>query len=411
MNLIFRNKNYAKFWLAELISVFGSRIQSSAIIWSVYMATDSILMLGLLAIVESLPALLFSFHAGIISERYKKYNLYWLCQISNLLTTLLIFSILVLMPDKIYLIVIILFIQNTASTISGPSKKVLLYSITDKDDLPNAIRLEALVGNLAKVLGPPVAGIVLLLVSPELCFLLNALTYIPFIVVGKKFNINNKYAPIIKKKSTKSEIKDLFTYLRGNVEIVTSLVFLFISCMFLYNYTVIIPVISKDILNLNSMDFSLIYTVNGLGNILGNFLVKSSGKNNRAIKSNKKYLASLVTIIAFIYIGITLSISYYLTLLLFFITGAVNSLYQVTSSIIIQSAVDDSYRARVSSFYTFVTLGISPFAKLNISLLIYMLQPKIALLTQGMICLICIMVGYIFISRFRRDVKSATDII
>lgn len=232
MTIILKNKDYLRFWVSEIISAFGSRIQSSAIIWAVYMKTDSIVLLGLLAIIETLPALLFSFKAGSIVEKYKKSNIYWWCQIGNLITTILMFLVLFFSPQMLYIIILLLFIQNTIGVLSGPSKKVLIHSITDKEDISEAIRLEGLLSNLAKVFGPPVAGFALMIVSAEVCFLLNALTYLPFIILGARLNIKNDVIVPYKNKNSSKDLKDTFDYLKTNRPLTSVLVFLLISCMF-----------------------------------------------------------------------------------------------------------------------------------------------------------------------------------
>lgn len=153
---------------------------------------------------------------------------------------------------------------------------------------------------------------------------------------------------------------------------------------------------------LNALDFTLIYTVNGVGNILGNYFVKKLCTNNKINLTSKSYLASLVSIISIIYICIASSTNYNLTLFLFFLTGAVNSVYQVTSSISIQSLVKDEYRARISSVYMFTCSGIAPLARLHISLLIFLFKPQLALFIQGLIALTWILIAFIFLHSKRK---------
>lgn len=381
-----KNNSYKLYWFCELLSAFGGRIQSAGIIWYIYAKTNSVWVLGGLAVIETLPSLLFYLKAGVIAEKYKDKPLYLYSNMINVLISILLFICVAM--GNIILLMPLLFLQNTFAVLSSPAKNSFMFSIISKEERKDSIRRNGLIGNLAKVLGPPIAGVVLYVMPAQLCFLMNAVSYLPFILAYRYFKVINKDATEIKGKEL--NLKASITYLKAKKEIVNILAMLLISCFFLFNYNIIIPVIATDILKLNSLDFSLIYTVNGLGNIVGNYILKRCDNYNH---SKKRLLQFIVGIIV-IYICISQSHNYMLTLALFFLTGAVNSMYQIISSSGIQTTTDEEYRGRVTGIYQFACSGLAPLARIVITTLIAIFGASTGLLLQGIIALVVLLITF-----------------
>ena len=374
-------------------------------IWYIYLETRSAIALGAMAIIETLPALLFTLKSGSFTEKHKEQNLYLYGEICNVVVALLIFIVVLIGGKYLYFVIALLFIKNSIEVVCKPSKTLLTYSITEKEDISQAIAANSLIGNLSKIFGPPLAGILFSLVNPAFCFLINAMSYLPFIFLQRYFKIINPPKNVGSNEGRKVDIKSTYNYILKRKELAQVLLFLLIVCMFMFNYSIIIPVIANDILKLGALDFGLIYTMNGIGNVVGNTITMHKNKKRKINTYNRNILFILATTIAIIYIGISQSKIYGLTLLLFFITGAVNSSFQITASATIQNIVHDDYRARVTAAYSFVCSGIGPFARLHVSLLIYIFNPSLALFIQGSIAIVCLIFAFIF----GKNIKKIKD--
>src|SRR5580692_6630840 len=179
----FKSRNYRLFFSGQSISLIGTWMQKTAIPWVIYVETHSSFMLGLTVFATQFPSFLFSLFGGVVSDRYNRYKVLLTTQILSLIQALLLAMLVLLHHYTIWEILVVSILLGIINAFDVPARQALVYDIVDdKDDLSNAIALNSSMVNLAKILGPTLAGFVLAEFGAGICFLINAISFVAVII-------------------------------------------------------------------------------------------------------------------------------------------------------------------------------------------------------------------------------------
>ena len=174
--------NFRLYFVGQSISLIGTWMERIAINWLVYTTTHSALMLGLVNFAGQIPTLLLSPYGGTISDRHNRYRILLTTQILAMLQAGTMATLVLLKVYNMYAIIGLSIVLGIINAFDTPSRQSLMIRlIEDKSDLQNAIALNSSMVNLARMLGPAVAGILLTTVGTGICFLLNALSFVAVI--------------------------------------------------------------------------------------------------------------------------------------------------------------------------------------------------------------------------------------
>lgn len=190
------HRNFRIFWFGQIISLIGTWMQTISLPWLAYTLTHSPFLLGLVGALQFTPMLFFSLFAGVLVDKIEKKKIIIFTQIVLALCALAI-SILVLTKQVQYWhLLVIALIIGFANTIDMPGRLTFIIEMIGKEDLMNAIALNSTIFNLARIIGPSIAGIVMQAVGIGFCFLINAISFIPVITglffIKPLFCISNK---------------------------------------------------------------------------------------------------------------------------------------------------------------------------------------------------------------------------
>jgi MFS family permease len=261
--------------------------------------------------------------------------------------------------------------------------------VENKDDMGNAIALNSLMFNGARLIGPSVAGIVLATTGEGVCFLINALSYIFIIISLLAMHIpaNNE-----KKKETHifSELKEGLAYAFGFPPIKSIILLLGLVSLMGASYQVLMPVYAKDILHGDSHTFGFLMGSAGAGALLGAVYLASREsvmKLGRLIPAATALLSAGLVAMAF-------NTSFLLSMFLMFFTGLGMMAQTAASNTIIQTITDDDKRGRVMSLYTMALMGTAPFGSLLAGWMAKLLGTPWTIFIGGAVCLIGALVFY-----------------
>jgi predicted MFS family arabinose efflux permease len=209
---------------------------------------------------------------------------------------------------------------------------------------------------LARIVGPAIGALVLAVWGPAWCFLLNGISFIAVII--SLFVI--KVTPYIRQKSKKSnmlvEIKDGLKYITHERHLFQTIILILVAGIFVFNYEVLVPVFTKNILHQGEQVYGFLMSSLGIGSLLGALIVSMKGKS---IGSSKILFLSLITVsILLILIGLTRT--YYLTVILLVLSGITNLWFNTTANVMLQLTAKDEYRGRVMSVFSLVNSGTAP---------------------------------------------------
>lgn len=363
LETIFRSlkyRNYRLFFSGQSVSLIGTWMQRIAMPWLVYHMTGSELLLGVVSFAGQIPTFLLSPFAGVFSDRINKYNVLIATQIFSLVQAAVLAWLTLTGNIEIWQIILLSIILGCINAFDVPTRhSFVVEMVGNKEDLGNAIALNSLMFNGARILGPSVAGILLAATSEGVCFLINAISYI--FVIASLLMMRPELREIIRKKTKiLKELKEGLNYTFGFPPIRHLLILLSIVSLTGMSYTVLMPVFAKEILRGGSQTYGFLMGASGIGALIGAVYLASRTtvlRLGRIVPASAILFGAGLTILSF-------SRLFPIAILLMVIVGAGMMLQTAASNTILQTITDDDKRGRVMSFYTMAVMGTAPFGSL-----------------------------------------------
>lgn len=342
-------------WIGACTSSIGTWMQSLAQAWLVYEISKSAFYLGLDAFLAQVPIMLFSLVGGVFADRSSRRKLLIISQVIQM-TCAFILTVLVLFGLKtIWPILCLSFVVGTAQSFGGPAYAALVPTLVDSEDLPNAIALNSIQFNLARVIGPVLGGLALKNLGAAWCFGLNGVSFIAVIITLGMIRLRfNPVAP--HGQSVAASIQQGFQFIRRRESMVTLIFLAFSTTLIGFPLIAFLPVFAKQVFHGGPGDYTALLASSGLGSVTGALIVAGLGR--------KKHLgrAALIMLLAFGFTMLSFALSKHLVLSCFFLflSGAamIGVFTMVTS--LVQLITPDDMRGRVMSVYNVAFRGGMP---------------------------------------------------
>jgi len=360
---IFRSlqyRNYRLFFGGQSLSLIGTWMQRIAMPWLVYNMTGSALLLGLVGFAGQIPIFLLSPIAGVLTDRWNRYRVLLVSQILSMIQASVLTWLTLAGMIQIWHIIVLSITLGCINAFDVPSRHSFVIDMVEKKEhLGNAIALNSLMFNGARLIGPTIAGIIVASTGEGICFLINAISYVFVISSLLMMRLNHKET----RKKASHVLKDLsegLKYIFGFAPIKYLLILLTVSSLMGMSYSVLMPVFTKEILHGDSHTYGFLMGAAGFGALLGGLFLAS---RDTVLK-----LGRIIPAAAFLF-GVSLVILSFtrifpFSLLLMVFIGMGMMLQTAASNTILQTITDDDKRGRVMSFYTMSIIGTSPFGSL-----------------------------------------------
>jgi MFS family permease len=399
----FKSRNYRLYFGGQSISLIGTWMQKTAVSWVIYSETHSKFMLGLTLFASLFPSFVFSFLGGVASDRYNRYKLLLITQIASMIQAVLLTLLIFFRHYSVWEIIALSALLGLINAFDVPARQSLVYEmVDDKADLPNALALNSSMVNLSRLIGPGLAGLALEKFGDDICFGLNAVSFIA--VIGSLLMM--KLPKYIAKPSTKNvieELKEGFAYIKKTPSISIILVMLALISLTVLPFSTLIPVYAKDIFKGTASTFGVIDSVIGLGAFSGAIFLASlkPGRNLRKILA----INTLVFGVGLILFSHS---TYYPIALVFATISGFGMMSQITiSNTLIQTTVDPAMRGRVISFYAMAFFGMQPLGGLLVGGISQWIGTPDTVLLEGTIALI---IGVFLYRKLRKDEIKNTSV-
>jgi len=351
------HRNYKLFISGQLVSTLGSWMQNIAQPWLVLTLTDSPFLLGLVAAFQTLPVMFLSFLAGSLIDRYPKKIILIVTQ-TGLAVTALAMGLLTKFSLISYpQIVVLALVFGVLNTIDMPARQSYVMELVGKEDLMNAIALNSSVFNLSRIVGPAIAGILINRVGIAICFIINALSYVPLVIQLIRIDTPTRiHRKAEKKEKILQNMTEGIRYVLGNEKMRVLFSIFFIISLFLINFGLLNPVLAKMDLHSDASGLSLLMTSMGIGALIGALLVILMQWKNPSVK--QIFLICLffsISQVVLSFSGKIIVSSIIMSIVAFFMV-----LFSTLLNTSLQFESDDTHRGRVMAVYSFVFVGIAP---------------------------------------------------
>ncbi|MGC8502965.1 MFS transporter [Desulfurella sp.] len=372
-------KNFRIFWFGQIISSIGTWMQIVGQAWLVLKLTNSPFLLGLVVAFQYLPILFFSLYAGDIADRIKKRYIVIATQSSMALLSLIL-AILTSLDIVTYIEVLILTtLMGFAQTFDVPARQSFMIDLVGKQDLSNAIALNSTIFNLARIVGPAIAGIMIAKIGIKATFFANAISFVPLVVGLFFINVDGK--SLRQRSSLKDSVKELLSYIKTNKVLLDIIILLTILSIFAMNFSVLVPLLAKYTLKQNAIGFGMLMTYMGLGSFFGAIFI--------AYISKKASYLKLMIINAFglniFQILMAISKNYTQASISIFAAGFSLIAYIILSNTTMQLLSTNELRGRIMSIYSLVFLGVTPFGSIFSGLIANYIGVRLAIFSGALI--------------------------
>lgn len=354
-------------------------MQKTAVSWLVYRLTGSALLLGIVGFVSLIPSLVLSPYAGSLVDRHNRYKILMITQLVSMVQAGALAAMIYFEYYNIPCIIGLSLIQGIINAFDVTCRQSLMVEMVDnKEDLPNAIALNSTMTNLARIIGPALAGILLSTFGEDFCFIGNFVSYVPVLICLFMMKLNIQVYPVTQ-KSIWLELEEGFKYVSGDKELSSMIVLLGISSLFVIPFNTLMPIFAKDLFNGDAKTFSWFESAAGLGSVVSAMYLAN-------LKTAKPLMK--ITIIASLVFGsslIFLSAASNLAIGLFFMTFTGVGMMAQTSSIntYIQTHSIPEMRGRAISYFVMSYQGMIPIGSLLIGWTANAFGPRIAVALAG----------------------------
>ncbi len=390
-----RHQNFRLFWFGQLISLSGTWLQNVARSWLVLQISNSPFILGLVAFIGSIPISLLSPFGGIFADRVYKRNLILITQSILTILAFLLATLVYLKLIRVWQILILEVLAGITFAFDAPARQSFVKEMVGKEDLLNAVALNSFVFNLARMVGPAVAGILISAIGVAPCFFLNGLSFLP-VIFGLSL-IKTEFSPP-EKTSYAEDIKKALRYIRGHKEILFLVLMVGVLSIFGVSFLTLVPVYARDILQVGVKGYGYMMSGVGLGSLFGAFVLATFGQN---IKKGKIVLSAsfFFSLLLLLFSSIRL---FPISLLLLFGLGLCTIMQNVTVNTALQETVPDDLRGRVMSFYVVMFMGMFPIGGLFAGAIAQRLGAPVTTTLGGMVILLWTLYVY-FTKRMVRE--------
>jgi MFS family permease len=358
-----RHRNFQLYFGGQLVSNIGTWMQVIAQAWVVYQIGHSELTLGLVAFASAIPVLLITPGAGVVVDRVSRRKLLMMTQTGAMILAFIMAALTFTNVIQEWHVIVLAALLGVVNAFDAPARQAFVPEIVTRDDLPNAIAMNSMMFNSARVIGPAVAGLTLAAFGAAWCFTINGISFLA-VLVGL-WLINLPERKVAHTASPWSQLKSGLRYTAAHREILTLILISLVFSVFGISYATILPAFVENTLHMGAAAYGWVNTATGLGAVTGAFLLMygiSRGKRGKLLVAVN--IAFPLVLMAFAFTS-----SFIPALVLAYGLGLGFMMQFTTLNTLLQTRVEDSFRGRVMGLYTLTFFGFAPFGNLLIGYL------------------------------------------
>jgi len=387
----FTYRDFRVQWLGACTSSIGTWMQIVAQNWLVLSLTNSAFFLGLDAFLQQLPIILFTLIGGVFADRYDRRRTLLASQYIQMATSGALALLMYLHVVQIWHILLLSFVTGLAQSFGGPAYQSLIPSLVDKKHLPNAVALNSIQFNLARVLGPLLFAAALAAFrdwgynepqAMNACFLLNSLSFL--VVINTLMALRVKHIPPASTRGMRDEMRGGLSYVRAHGTLVALIVLAAATTFLGFALLTFLPLFARSVFHEGAATYSHLMAFSGAGSIVGALIVAWLGKFPRmGLTTLVMQVVYGLLIVAFAWSRIL-----WLSDILLFCTGVALMMVFSTVTSLVQLIAPNEMRGRVMSIYMLAFRGGMPLGSLISGYLAKFLGAPIVIGMNGMLLVV-----------------------
>jgi MFS family permease len=379
-----RHRNFRLFFGGQSISLIGTWMTRIATAWLVYRLTKSSLLLGTVSFAGQIPTFLLAPFAGVLVDRMDRRKVLIWTQALAMVQSLALAALTLTHLINIHEVLALSVFQGVINAFDMPGRQsFLVQMVEDRGDLSNAIAINSTMVNLARLVGPSLAGLVIAATNEGWCFFIDGVSYIAVIVSLLLMQVQVSAV----KRATASmvdQLKEGWTYVSNFVPIRTILLLFALISLMGMPFVVLMPVFAAQVLHGGPHTLGFLMGALGVGALISALSL--------VVRKSVRGLLKMIPVAAGVFgiglVGFGFSNMLWLSMLLMLVTGFGMMQGLTASNTIIQTLVPEDKRGRVMSYYTVAFVGMAPFGSLLAGALGHTIGPPRTVMVSGVACVI-----------------------
>jgi MFS family permease len=395
-------RNYRLYFIGQGISISGTWMQTIAQGLLVLDLTGSGTELGVLTALQTLPVLAFGAMGGVIADRYSKRSLLYITQVASGVISLTLGLLILTDHVAMWMVYILAILLGFVSVVDNPTRQSFLLELVGPDQIRNAVSLNSTEMNLARVIGPTLAGIMAATIGLAACFIVNAFSYVALIVVILLMR-TEEMMPGVTVARAKGQLRAGLSYAWGNPPVRTTLIMMAIIGTFTYEFGVILPIFSEFTFGGGPGAYAALTAAMGFGAVFGGLWAASrtrTSANSICIASALFGASVLLT---------ALAPTLYVAVATMTIVGFFSITFTTLGNSTLQLNTESSMRGRVMALWTVAFLGTTPIGGPLIGAIGEHAGARWGLLVGGVAAISAAAYGYRAIQASARQCALLTD--
>jgi MFS family permease len=387
--------NYRRYFFGQATSLVGTWMQMAAQSWLVLSLTGSAAALGVIVALQTLPVLLLAPYGGVIADRVDKRRLMIALQTAMGLQALALGLLTITGSVRIWEIGVLAVILGLNNAFENPARQSFVLEMVGADTLRNAVSLNSVQVNVARAVGPAVAGLLIATVGTGECFLINAASFVA--VVGSLVSMERSTLhPTPPAPRAAGQLREGLRYARATPEIIVPLLMMTLVGTLAYEFQVSLPVMARHTLHAGAEGYGFMTAAMGVGAIVGGLVVAARGRTG--LRPVTIAVAAFAVALALAALAPTLPVE----LVALALVGAASVSFMSSGNSTLQLASDPAMRGRVMALWFVALQGTTPIGGPLIGAIISLAGARTGLGVGALACLLAAGLGFAARRRLRR---------
>ena len=388
--------NYRLWFFGQMVSLMGTWMQSTAQGFLVFQLTHSPAFLGYVGFAAGVPSWLFMLYGGVVADRMPRRTLLLITQTTMMALAFFLAALTSMHLVQPWHILGLAFLLGVSNAFDAPARLAFVPELVEREDLTNAIALNATMFNSATAVGPAVAGVTYAAFGPALCFVLNGISFLAVISALLLMKLA-PWAPPARRASTQADLKEGVRYVVAQPMIATLIGLIAVTSLFGISFVTLFPAWAVTVLHGDATANGLMQSARGLGALVGALGIASLGRF--------KYKGKLLTLGTFAFPALLIVFAFIrslpLALIMLAVVGAALILTMNLANALVQTLTLDALRGRVMSIYSLTFFGSMPIGALWVGAVAERVGEPSAVVVSAAIALGCAALIWVFVPKLR----------
>lgn len=395
------SRNYRLFFVGQGISLIGTWMQQIALSWLVYRLTDSVFLLGAVTFSSQIPSFILGPFAGVLADKFNRHKVLLVTQTLSMLQASTLAALVLTQTIEIWHILALSAFLGIINGFDISTRQSFVVEMVERrEDLGNAIALNSSLFNMARLVGPTIAGLLIAAVGEGMCILINAVSYIAVLASLLLMRLK-PFERVQQEHKVWKSLQEGFQYAFGFAPIRSLIIIVALLSLFGMPFTVLLPVFARDILHGGANTLGYLMGASGLGALSGALFLAQ----RKSVVGLGKVLLGTMTIFGVALILFSFSKMLLLSLALMLFTGFGMIVTMASCNTLLQTLVDDDKRGRVMSFYSTAFMGMAPIGSMLASSVAEQIGVGYTLAGCGFLCVLSIIPFAFYRPKLRRMVQ------